>query len=936
MTSSQQIYTRGGTVQAGEGIYIQRQADSELLSLCRDGVYAYLLTARQLGKSSLMVRTAEQLELEGIRTATLDLTQFGVDNITPAQWQSAMLDELTNELELSFDFFEWWNSVSNQAFSQRLFSFLKNVVLEEVPEQIVIFIDEIDSTLNLPFADDFYTVIRSAYNARSRHEAFKRLSVVMIGVATPNELIANPRRTPFNIGQRVELTDFTLDEALPLSKGLKVPADKKRLVMQWILSWTGGHPYLTQRLCIQLAQNPPTLWTNETIKQTVSDTFLGAQSHSDNNLLFVRDMLTVRSSSAGNKTRVLEVYRDIRENKTVRDRTQSPIISHLKLSGVVRSDQGLLHVRNPIYSSVFDQKWIVDNWPEGWFTRIPIQYRVAGIAGFILLLAIASFSLLFSIEARKTVEIQTIAAQQQKVLTDSLSAYADSLSLTNSALQTQNNISEELRKESNDRLLQTMRLNEQLQDSSRSISSLNLQLSQLNKDLSSTNEQLQASLAISDSLNVEVQENLQLAENNLAQARENRLETVTVALSRLALRQQQLGNPELGALLAHQAYLFFEKSRAFKDQIYGALRETLNGLDDTMRPGGPAVLFGHEGWITDIAYSQNGLLLASSGEDGTLILRNTTNLPSEQAYLNHDAGVSSIAFQPDGTMLATGTEDGFVHLWNITSSPPHDRVSWNVGDEVLTLTFSVDGSELITAGTGKEIEFWNLTTQEKISTLIPEPFSKTRALAVSPDNRVLASAHADGRLLIWNLASPASQPAHTIYTQQGSLNSIAFHPRSNYLFSGGDSLTIKAWEVASPYEPQPVVELRGHEGPINSITFDRSGRTMASGSSDNSAHVWQIDVSSNRLKVDTEPIILQEHNAWIFAVALHPSGNVLATGSGDQTLRIWNINPESLHRELCNRLNVELTQPDWNNFVGSDLEYDEHYESCRFSFNAIR
>ena len=60
------VYTVGGTVQAGRGRYIARRADAELLALCRDGTFAYILAARQLGKSSLMLRTAQRLAAEGI------------------------------------------------------------------------------------------------------------------------------------------------------------------------------------------------------------------------------------------------------------------------------------------------------------------------------------------------------------------------------------------------------------------------------------------------------------------------------------------------------------------------------------------------------------------------------------------------------------------------------------------------------------------------------------------------------------------------------------------------------------------------------------------------------------------------------------------------------------------------------------------------------
>ena len=85
--------------------------------------------------------------------------------------------------------------------------------------------------------------------ARARVPEFKRLSFVLIGVATPGDLIRDSKRTPFNIGQRVDLTDFNFEESLRLAEGLRLPPDESRQALGWVLKWTGGHPYLTQRLC---------------------------------------------------------------------------------------------------------------------------------------------------------------------------------------------------------------------------------------------------------------------------------------------------------------------------------------------------------------------------------------------------------------------------------------------------------------------------------------------------------------------------------------------------------------------------------------------------------------------------------------------------------------------------------------------------------------
>src|SRR3712207_2422205 len=71
------LYTPGGTVQAGGGVYLSRRADDELFALCREGTFAFVLTARQMGKSSLMTRTAERLIEDGVRSVIIDLNALG-------------------------------------------------------------------------------------------------------------------------------------------------------------------------------------------------------------------------------------------------------------------------------------------------------------------------------------------------------------------------------------------------------------------------------------------------------------------------------------------------------------------------------------------------------------------------------------------------------------------------------------------------------------------------------------------------------------------------------------------------------------------------------------------------------------------------------------------------------------------------------------------
>lgn len=371
-------YTTGGTVQAQEGaLYLVRPADQQLLELCRQSRFAYVLTPRQLGKSSLMIRTAEELQAGGFRAVTVDLTQIGTGS-DAEKWYGDVLEVVADQLELTTNARAWWKQEAETGLTLRLTRFFEEVVLAEVSEPIVIFVDEIDTSLSLAFTDDFFAAIRYFYVARAQNPQLRRLSFVLIGVATPADLIRDPKRTPFNIGDRVDLRDFTPEEAAPLAQGLPLPPPEAERALGWILGWTGGHPYLSQRLCSVLAEAPPLEWSEAAVDQAVGRTFFGERSEQDNNLQFVRDMLTKRAPE-GYGSELLRTYRAIwRGKQPVADEEQNLVHSHLRLAGVVRREGSQLVVRNLLYQTVFNAAWIEEHNPEDFWKRYgPVLKRAA-------------------------------------------------------------------------------------------------------------------------------------------------------------------------------------------------------------------------------------------------------------------------------------------------------------------------------------------------------------------------------------------------------------------------------------------------------------------------------------------------------------------------------------------------------------------------------
>jgi len=362
-----EFFAVGAPLHAVKASYIRRRADDLLYEAAVAGRYAHVIAPDRSGKSSLVAATAARLENHGVRVAVLDLNQIGVrDGAQDAgRWYYNVAYRLLRQLRIRFDLQEWWQDKSMLGNRQRLFEFYAEVLLQNVSDDIVVFVDEMQCVEEVAHADQLLASIRAAHNARATDPDFLRLTFVLLGECDPLVLVNEPEVSPFNVTQAIPLDDFSRGDLDRFAPEFQVPRDRAEEALDRIFHWTRGQPYLSQKLARAVSRDLGDGDVAEQVDRIAAQQLAGkAALHNEPHMSHIHRQVM---STGKQREALLNLYGRIRKGITVSADLGSAAQRRLLATGLVEVDEaGDLRVRNRAYGAVFTARWANDNLRIRW------------------------------------------------------------------------------------------------------------------------------------------------------------------------------------------------------------------------------------------------------------------------------------------------------------------------------------------------------------------------------------------------------------------------------------------------------------------------------------------------------------------------------------------------------------------------------------------
>jgi WD40 repeat protein len=300
----------------------------------------------------------------------------------------------------------------------------------------------------------------------------------------------------------------------------------------------------------------------------------------------------------------------------------------------------------------------------------------------------------------------------------------------------------------------------------------------------------------------------------------------------------------------------------------------------------PRTLRGHKAQVESVAWSPDGRLLASAGDEPSIKIWDPATGQDIRTLVGHTKDVNRLAFCGDGRRLASASNDGTAIIWDVSTGKKlqvlhgHQVATDKSAPRVFGVAFSPDETLVATASPDRTVKLWDLSNGQCLRTFTGHA-DTVHNVAFSPDGQVIASASNDRTVKLWDVKTGLE--LRTLTGHSHWVYCVSFSPDGRLLASGSEDRTLRVWNFVTGDE---VGRLRGHAECIYSLAFSPDGNRLATASTDHSIKIWEVQTGQ-------ELLALKGHAARVNSAAFSPDGHWLASCSEDQTVKLWDARPQT-------------------------------------------
>jgi WD40 repeat protein/energy-coupling factor transporter ATP-binding protein EcfA2 len=385
-----------------------------------------------------------------------------------------------------------------------------------------------------------------------------------------------------------------------------------------------------------------------------------------------------------------------------------------------------------------------------------------------------------------------------------------------------------------------------------------------------------------------------------------RIQTQNAEIQNLALSSQTLfsSNRQLDALingikagtaLKNAFWIgWFGIGNDTQAQVLNALQQTVYWMKESNR------LEEHQSPVYSVRFSPNNRIIASAGNDRSIILWNRKGQIIAKRLVGHKEKVNSIDFSRNGNILASASSDGTIKLWNLKDVEESNTTKSKKITSFQTLTgkyghtkkvnsvsFNANGEILASGSSDGNIKLWKTSNGKLIKTFPRLPKNaEIQTINFNKDGTVIASGSNDGIVRLWNLNG---QVVKSFANHNNEVVDVDFSHDGKLLASAGFDNKVNIWEWKVDSD-KPIKTLSSRDNQIYNVKFSPDDKTLAFGGSNNFIKLFNIEYLDDVLETDT----LKGHSKDIYSIHFSPDGKTIASASADGNVRLWNLKPSQM------------------------------------------